>query len=73
MNTQPVSIAGMIAFALLLINSVIFETAVVNNENYYQALWVTLPVFFIALYYSKRKKAPAVKTNRNYQLSLQKK
>ena len=61
MNTKPVSISGMLAVALLLMNAVILETAVVKNADWYKALWVTLPLLVIALFYSKKKKMPAGK------------
>ncbi|HQW44130.1 MAG: hypothetical protein IPP02_10780 [Chitinophagaceae bacterium] len=61
MNTKPVSISGMLAVALLLMNAVILETAVVKNADWYKALWVTLPLLVIALFYSIKKKMPAGK------------
>jgi len=61
MNNQPVSISGMLAVALLLMNAVILETALVKNADWCQALWITLPLMILALYQSKKKKAPAGK------------
>ena len=61
MNTQPVSISGMLAVALLLINAVILETALVKNTDWYKALWFTLPLLAAAIYQSKKKKMPAAK------------
>jgi hypothetical protein len=61
MNNQPVSISGMLAVALLLMNAVILETALVKNADWYQALWITLPLMILALYQSKKKKVPAGK------------
>lgn len=58
MNTQPVSINGMFAVALLLINAVILETALVKNTEWYKALWLTLPLLAIAIYHSTKKKLP---------------
>lgn len=62
MNTRPVSISGMLAVALLLMNAVILETALVKNAEWYKALWVTLPLLVVAIYQSKKKKKPVVKT-----------
>ena len=61
MNNQPVSISGMLAVALLLMNAVILEMALVKNADWYQALWITLPLMILALYQSKKKKVPAGK------------
>jgi hypothetical protein len=61
MNNQPVSISGMLAVALLLMNAVILETALVKNADWYQALWITLPLMILALYQSKKKKVQAGK------------
>ena len=62
MNNQPVSIPGMLAVALLLLNVIILETVLVNNANWHKALWLTLPLFAVAVYQSKKKKVPAEKT-----------
>jgi hypothetical protein len=61
MNTQPVSIYGMLAVALLLMNAVILETALVKNADWYKALWVTLPLLALAIYQHKKKKMSRVK------------
>lgn len=55
MNTQTVSISGMLAVALLLLNAVILETALVKDPGWYKALWITLPLFALALYGGKKK------------------
>jgi hypothetical protein len=65
MNTQTVSISGMFAVALLLLNAVILETALVKNTDWYKALWVTLPLLAIAIYQSKKKKMPAEQVGAN--------
>lgn len=61
MNTQPVTISGMLAAALLLINAVILETALLNNAAWYKALWITLPLLALTIYQYRKKKAPAEK------------
>lgn len=61
MNTQPVTISGMLAAALLLINAVILETALVKNASWYKVLWLTLPLLAIAIYQYRKKKIPAEK------------
>lgn len=58
MNTQPVSIYGMFALILMLINAVILETAVVKNNDWNNVLWVTLPLLAVVLYLSQKKKIP---------------
>jgi hypothetical protein len=63
MNTQPVSIYGMLAVALLLMNAVILETALVKNADWYKALWVTLPLMAVAIYKHKKRKKPQVKNS----------
>lgn len=60
MNTQPGSIYGMFAVVLLIINAVILETALAKNADWYNALWVTLPLFVVAICLHKRKSKPAV-------------
>lgn len=72
MNNHTVSISGMLTVALLLMNAVILETAVVKNENWYKALWVTLPLLAIALYQAKKKKIPAEKNPADTSLILKK-
>ena len=72
MNNHTVSISGMLTVALVLMNAVILETAVVKNENWYKALWVTLPLLAIALYQAKKKKIPAEKTPEDTSLILKK-
>lgn len=72
MNNHTVSISGMLTVALLLMNAVILETAVVKNENWYKALWVTLPLLAIALYQAKKKKIPAEKIPADTSLILKK-
>lgn len=62
----------MLAVALLLINAVVLETAVVKNTDWYKALWVTLPLLAIAIYRSKNKKMPAEKTPADTLLILKK-
>lgn len=61
MNTKPVTISGMLAVALLLMNSVILETALVRNPGWYKALWLTLPLLAMALYQSRKRKMPVAK------------
>jgi hypothetical protein len=61
MNNQPVSISGMLAVALLLLNAVILETALVKNSEWYKALWLTMPLLAVAIYKSKKKKKREVK------------
>ncbi len=58
MNTKPITISGMLAVALLLMNSVILETALIKNADWYNVLWLTLPLLAVALYHSKKKKIP---------------
>lgn len=58
MNTQPVSIYGMFALILTLVNAVILETALVKNKDWNNVLWVTLPLMAVVLYLSQRKKIP---------------
>ena len=72
MNNHTVSISGMLTVALVLMNAVILETAVVKNENWYKALWVTLPLLAIALYQAKKKKIPAEKNPADTSLILKK-
>ena len=72
MNNHTVSISGMLTVALLLMNAVILETAVVKNADWYKALWVTLPLLAIALYQAKKKKIPAEKNPADTSLILKK-
>ncbi len=72
MHTQNVSINGMFAVVLLLINAVILETALVKNTDWYKALWVTLPLLALAIYQSRKKKIPAKKTPADTLLLLKK-
>ena len=62
----------MLAVALLLINAVVLETAVVKNTDWYKALWVTLPLLAIAIYRSKKRKMPEEKTPADALLILKK-
>ncbi len=62
----------MLAVALLLINAVVLETAVVKNTDWYKALWVTLPLLAIAIYRSKKRKMPEEKTPADTLLILKK-
>jgi len=56
----------MPAVALLLMNSVILETALVKDADWYNALWVTLPLLAIAVFCSKGKKPTAIKNDADF-------
>ncbi|OSZ77820.1 hypothetical protein CAP36_15790 [Chitinophagaceae bacterium IBVUCB2] len=63
MYNHNVSISGMLTVALLIINAVILETAAVKNADWFNALWVSLPLLAIAIYNARKKKTPAAKNN----------
>ena len=72
MHTKNVSINGMFAVVLLLINAILLETALVKNTDWYKALWVTLPLLALAIYQSRKKKIPAGETPADTLLLLKK-
>lgn len=63
MNTQCVNINGMLAVVLVLMNAVILETALVKNADWYNVLWLTLPLLAVTIYQSKKKKLPVAKSH----------
>jgi len=56
----------MLAVALLLMNSVILETALVKDADWYNALWVSLPLLAVAIFYSKAKKPTGTKNDADF-------
>ena len=63
MNNQPVTIYGMLAFALLLLNAVILETALVKDQVWYKALWFSLPLLLLLLYKHWRQRGQMTTNN----------
>jgi len=59
MYKHNVSIGGMLTVALIIINAVILETAAVKNAQWYNALWVSLPLLAIAIFLVRKKKTAA--------------
>ena len=68
MNTQHVSIYGMLAFALLLLNAVIMETAVFKDSNWQAALYITLPLLVVSIYL--HRKSQPVKKEKQSQAAI---
>ncbi len=49
MKLKEESVHGMLILILLLLNSVILETALVKNHQWYKALWITVPILLLCL------------------------
>lgn len=49
MKLKEESVHGMLLLILLLLNSVILETALVKNHQWYKALWITVPILLLCL------------------------
>ncbi len=50
MKRKDESVHGMLVLILLLLNAVILETAVVKNQQWYKALWITIPILLLCLF-----------------------
>lgn len=61
MNNKPVSVNGMLAFSILLLNAVIMETALVKDYSWSQLLWITLPLFALSIQRKKKENDFAAK------------
>lgn len=55
-NQKNISRNGMILSLIILINAVILEHAFTINEQWYQALIFTLPLFIAAVSFNKKKR-----------------
>jgi len=53
---KKVSITGTAILLLILLNALILKMAFIENENWYAALVITLPLLFVAVMYRKHKK-----------------
>lgn len=53
---KDISVSGMIILLLIFFNAVILKVAFVQNENWYQALLVTLPLLLFAFQYERKIK-----------------
>lgn len=49
MKEKKESAHGMLVLLLLLLNAIILEAALVNNYQWYKALWITMPVLLLCL------------------------
>ena len=57
MKRKEESVHGMLVLILLLLNAVILETAVVKNQQWYKALWITIPILLLCLFDQWRSNA----------------
>lgn len=56
MKHEQMTISGMLALVLVLMNAVILETALVKNHHWYKALWLTVPLLVLALSWHYKQK-----------------
>lgn len=53
---KNISVSGTTMVLLVFINALILKIAFIQNENWYAALVITLPLLLITIYYLSRKK-----------------
>lgn len=47
-GSQKTSSGGLLVLLLVIINVFVLEKALVKGDQWYQALWVTVPFFIVA-------------------------
>ena len=59
-HKSDISCSGITVLLLVLINTIIAETAFIDNENLYWAFIITIPLLLIAIYdsFQKKRRAP---------------
>jgi hypothetical protein len=55
-NKQHISVGGAILLIVVLLNTIILQTAYTGNDTWYWALLVTVPLLFIAIWDRQQKK-----------------